>query len=1177
MSTDRRSYRLEDRYDLAVGRVLLTGVQALARVPVDQMRIDRAAGRNTAALVSGYPGSPLGGFDLEMSRVVRRFGDLSIVHQPAVNEELAATAVMGSQLAPGRPDASYEGVVGVWYGKAPGLDRATDALRHGVFAGSSRLGGVVVMVGDDPIAKSSTMPSSSDAALVDLRMPILYPGTTQECLELGLHGVAMSRASGLWSAMKVVTPIADGSGTVDLPALDAEPVMPEMEIGGRPWTSRPSAEFLGPRMVEMEREFREVRSVLAQQYGVDNKLNRIAVDPTDGWIGLVATGFTYQQLLEALRRLGLDGERSLHAAGIRLLQLRMPVPFHRGLVRRFARGLREVLVVEEKNPTLEWLIKDALYSVADRPDVLGKTDERGEALMPSHGRMDADAIVAGLRSRLAARLGHRLPPIEQVRLRQPRSLIPLSVSRTPFFCSGCPHNWGTKVPDGTLVGAGTGCHGMSLLMDPERVGETIGITAMGNEGAHWIGMAPFVDTPHATQNVGDGTYLHSGQLAVQAAIGSGTTMTFKILYNDAVAMTGGQQPAHRIGVAELARVLEAQGAARVLITTDDPGDYDRSRLPSSIEVWDRTRIIEAQEVLAKVGGVTVLIHHQGCAVELRRGRKRGRLEVPTTRIVINHRVCEGCGDCGDVSNCLSVQPLDTALGRKTRIDQATCNHDLSCLEGDCPSFMTVPVDNSSDRSDQRAGSGRHPPLPDPPPAEPGTERVALRLAGIGGTGVVTAAQILSTAAMLDGWEIAGLDQTGLSQKAGPVVSDVVLARPGAGSTNLIGASEADAILAFDQLVGAGDGVLSAANPNTRVVGSIHTTPTGSMAADPEVQYPTQDELLARFNARAGTNDLWMDASDLSQRLIGDVVPANVFVLGAALQAGVIPVAATSIEQAIELNGVAVDSNIAALEWGRRWVVDAAAVEAEAAARSPSLAGEVTVPDLPAEPEARIIDLPQIDDLQSAVRVRAADLIAYQRAAYAARFLDRVESVARAEQAVDSTSVRLTAEVAHGLHRFMAYKDEYEVARLLLAPEAQLAARSAGGSDRGAVWHLHPPLLRALGMKRKLRFGRWSRPLLRVLAAGRHLRGTALDPFGRAHVRRLERALIAEYEKAIEAILAGLSAETLDEAVRIAGLADRVRGFEDLKVRRAGEFRVALSQSLSGYGRTAATGTGRRAQ
>ena len=1166
MSTDWRSYRLEDRYDLAVGRVLLTGVQALARVAVDQMRIDRAAGRNTAALVSGYPGSPLGGFDLEMSRVVRRFDDLSIVHQPAVNEELAATAVMGSQLAPGRPDASYEGVVGVWYGKAPGLDRATDALRHGVFAGSSRLGGVVVMVGDDPMAKSSTMPSSSDAALVDLHMPILYPGTTQECLELGLHAVAMSRASGLWSAMKIVTPIADGSGTVDLPALDAEPIMPEMEIDGRLWASRPSAEFLGPRMVEMEREFREVRSVLAQQYGIDNRLNRIAVDPAGAWIGLVATGFTYQQLLEALRRVGFDHDRDLRNAGIRLLHLRMPVPFHRELVRRFARGLREVLVVEEKNPTLEWLVKDALYAAADRPVVVGKTGERGEVLMPSYGRLDADAIVAGLHARLGERLADRLRPLEQVRPRPRRSLIPLRVNRTPFFCSGCPHNWGTKVPRGTLVGAGTGCHGMSLLMDPQRVGETIGVTAMGNEGAHWVGMAPFVGTSHAVQNLGDGTYLHSGQLAIQAAIGSGTVMTFKILYNDTVAMTGGQEPAYRIGVPELARMLDAQGAARILITTDDPSAYDRSRLPPSVDVWDRTRIVEAQEQLARIDGVTVLIHHQGCAAELRRDRKRGRLETPDTRVVINHRICEGCGDCGDVSNCLSVQPLDTALGRKTRIDQASCNLDLSCLQGDCPSFMTVPIDRAP-RSSEAAGG--LPPLPDPPPGEPDTGRVALRLAGIGGTGVVTAAQILATAAMLDGWEVRGLDQTGLSQKAGPVVSDVVLVRSGAGHTNLIGASEADAILAFDQLVAASAGVLAAAGTNTRVVGSIHQTPTGAMVADPGVTYPTRRDLAARFDAGAEGGDLWLDANDLALRLVGDAAPANVLVLGAALQAGVIPVAVAAVEHAIELNGVAVSNNLAALEWGRRWVVDRSAVKAEAADRSPWVDAEVIVEDLPTQLELRVAGLPEVADLQSTVRVRAADLFVYQNAAYAARFLDRVEAVARAEHAVDPASVRLTAEAARGLHRFMAYKDEYEVARLLLAPEGPRAARAAGGSSRGVVWHLHPPLLRAFGMRRKMRFGAWSRPLLRVLAAGRRLRGTPADPFGLARVRRLERALIEEYDQTIGALLAGLTTETLDEAVRIAALTDQVRGFEDLKVRRAAEYRATVGEALNAYRKAAA--------
>ncbi|MEM9565970.1 MAG: 2-oxoacid ferredoxin oxidoreductase, partial [Actinomycetota bacterium] len=547
-------YQLSDRYLATEGTVLLTGIQALARIPVDQLRRDRSAGRNTAAFASGYPGSPLGGFDQELARALKLVPDLPIVHEPAVNEELGATAVMGSQLASSRPDARYDGVVGVWYGKAPGLDRAGDALRHGVFAGASSTGGAVVLVGDDPASKSSTMPSSSDATLVDLHMPILYPGTIAECLELGLHAVALSRSTGLWSAMKIVTPIADGSGTVHLPALDVEPELP-LTDEGEPYHIAPSAQFLGPRMLEVERQFREVRLPLANTYGVLNGLNRVTADPpdADAWIGLVATGFTYTEMLDALRRLGLDSRAAIEAAGIRLLQLRMPVPFDAELVRGFARGLDEILVVEEKNPTLEWLIKDALYGGPDQPRVLGKADPDGHQLIRSWGPLDADAILPGLRRRLETRLADRLVP-ERPPARE-RTLIPLSENRAPAFCSGCPHNWGTKVPDGALVGSGTGCHGMTLLMDPERVGEGIGITAMGNEGVQWIGMEPFVEADHLFQNYGDGTYLHSGQLAIQHCIGAGKRMTFKILWNDTVAMTGGQDPTHRIGVPELAQIL----------------------------------------------------------------------------------------------------------------------------------------------------------------------------------------------------------------------------------------------------------------------------------------------------------------------------------------------------------------------------------------------------------------------------------------------------------------------------------------------------------------------------------------------------------------------------------------------------------------------------------------------
>jgi indolepyruvate ferredoxin oxidoreductase len=630
---------------------------------------------------------------------------------------------------------------------------------------------VIALVGDDPAAKSSTMPSSSDAALVDLHMPILYPGTTSECLELGLHAVTLSRSSGLWSAMKIVTPVADGSETVDLPVLEADPISTMVE------RSAPSSVFLGSaRMVAAEREFRTVRSEAALRYGIENGLNRIVVSGPDDWIGIAATGYTYYELREALRRLGFTSDADLRDAGIRLLHLRMPVPFDPELIRRFAAGMSEVLVVEEKNPTLEWLFKDALYELSDRPRIFGKTHSDGSELMPSHGLLDADRILPGLRMHLASRLDARMAPLPE----RTRTTIPLALNRTPFFCSGCPHNWGTKVPDGALVGAGTGCHGMSLLMPEELVGETFGITAMGNEGAHWIGMAPFVETSHVFQNFGDGTYFHSGQLAVQAAIGAGVSITFKILYNSTVAMTGGQDATFSVGVPELAGILLAQGVRKVVVTVPDPKAYDRTGFPPGVEVWDRERILEAQERLADIDGVTILINDQECAAELRRARRRGLAPTPSKRIVINHRICEGCGDCGDVSNCLSVQPFETDLGRKTRIDQASCNFDYSCVKGDCPAFMEVEV------GDLDVGAALMPPEVDQPPSFAVTGTHSIRLAGIGGTGVVTAAQILATAAMFDGWMVEGLDQTGLSQKAGPVVSDVILVGPDGEASNSIG-------------------------------------------------------------------------------------------------------------------------------------------------------------------------------------------------------------------------------------------------------------------------------------------------------------------------------------------------------------------------------------------------------
>lgn len=1143
MTSVPESYRLVDRYESDQGRVFMTSIQALARIPAEQLRIDRAAGHHTAALLSGYPGSPLGGFDLEVSRMLRSFPDLPIIHRPAVNEELAASAIMGSQLAASRPDASYDGVLGIWYGKAPGLDRATDALRHGVFAGTSPLGGAIALVGDDPAAKSSTMPSSSDAALVDLHMPILYPGITSECLELGLHAVAISRASGLWAAMKIVTPVADGSESVDLPVLSNPPIFEPVE------RSSPSAMFLGSaRMIAAEKEFRTVRAEAAYRYGVQNQLNRIAVSGHDDWIGIAATGYTYYELRESLRRLGFNDDAALTSGGIRLLHLRMPVPFDADLIRTFATGISELLVVEEKNPTLEWLVKDALYDLTDRPRVFGKQHLDGRELMPSHGLLDADRILAGLREHLARRLESRMAPLPTS-----RTSIPLAVNRTPFFCSGCPHNWGTKVPEGALVGAGTGCHGMSLLMPEDLVGESFGITAMGNEGAHWIGMEPFVETDHVFQNFGDGTYFHSGQVAVQAAIGAGVSITFKILYNDTVAMTGGQEASFRVGVPKLVEILLIQGVKKVVITAPDAKSYDRSGLPRGVEVWNRDRIVEVQNRLAEIEGVTVLINDQACAAELRRARRRNLIPTPKTRIVINHRICEGCGDCGDKSNCLSVQPFETAFGRKTRIDQASCNLDYSCIEGDCPAFMEVDIGDTAVH-DRLAP----PPSPDPTVQAP-SGAFPIRLAGIGGTGVVTAAQILATASMFDGWTVEGLDQTGLSQKAGPVVSDVVLTGPGVESVNLIGDGEALTLVAFDQLVGAAEAIRHVCDPTkTTVFSATGQVPTGAMIGRPEIPFPAANAVARLSEVALGLT--LVDSAGLCGSLVGDSAPANILMLGVAVQSGHIPVTPESVMRAIRLNGVAVENNLAAFGWGRSWGVDPDAVESAAELRVTATGAMITTGEISGELRSRVVSLNLNDAVSANVETMAGDLSLYQDVKYAGRFFDSLDTIAGAVVTFDERD-QIVEAAARSLHKLMAYKDEYEVARLMLLPEATGAVGAFGGDLRSLRYLLHPPALKAMGRAEKIRFSQRSVPMFRTLAAMKRFRGTAFDVFGRSEMRTLERDLVTEFEEAITIVASHLRPETADQVLAILGLPDMVRGFEDLKLKRATTYRTKLSESL----------------
>jgi indolepyruvate ferredoxin oxidoreductase len=1159
-SQETSDYQLSDRYGEGAGTVFMTGIHALARLPIEQLRADRALGLNTAAFASGYQGSPLSGLDQEFARAAQAAPQLTFVVQPNVNEELGATAVMGSQLAPGQPDATHDGVLGIWYGKAPGLDRAGDAIRHGVYAGASHHGGAIVIVGDDPAAKSSTVPSSSDLALMDLHLPVFYPGDVQEALDLGRHAIAMSRLTGLWTSIKIVAAVADGSGTVDISPDRLQIVVPDMHVDGTPLIHRPDARLLPPHNMEIERDIRTTRFERARRYAAANRLNRVTVDPADAWIGIAASGVTYGEVRESLHRLGLGSDHDIEAAGIRLLQLRLPLPFDADVARTFGRGLDEIIIVEEKDPTIELLMKDALYGTRDAPRIVGKRDDDGNQLIVGYGVLVADLITPALRARLADRLGQTLAP-EPAPTRE-RTLIPLSVERSPYFCSGCPHNWGSKVPDDVLVGAGIGCHTMTLLMDDDKVGTSAGLTQMGGEGAQWIGMAPFVGRDHFIQNLGDGTFFHSGQLAIQAAIAADVNITYKLLHNGTVAMTGGQDPVGQLSVPDIAGVLIGHGVRRVIVTTDDVERYHGVDMPrdssGTVPVWDRTHIVEAQEVLAKVAGVTVLIHDQACAAQNRRLRKRDIVPTPTQRIVINHRICEACGDCGVVSNCLSVQSIDTPLGVKTTIDQTTCNLDFSCLGGDCPSFMTV------EPADDRAAQD----MPEPPADLPDPvllvdpSHIDVRIAGIGGTGVVTAAQILATAAMLDGYDSRGMDQTGLSQKAGPVVSDLRLSTRHIPDSNLLGEGTADVLLAFDLVTAASRRTLMACGAeHTVVVGSTSPTPTGSMIGHPDRRIPPLDELLAQLDRRTDASATRLtDAAAITESLLGNASSANIFIIGAALQHGALPITPASVEQAIRLNGIQVDANIAALRWGRSWIDDPEAVEMAAAAR-PGAVPAVEVDPLPPALAHRVHQLGLGIELSATMTMLTADLTAYQHRDHASRFLDRIEQVQRHDP-------RLTETVARSLHKLMAYKDEYEVARLLLADESRSAAERVGGRGATITWRLHPPLLMAIGRGSKLGVSeRVARPLMIGLSKAKRLRGTRLDPFGRTEMRRTERSLIDEYHTQIDAELAFLG----DHPGEIADVLDalalpmQIRGYEDIKLRRVGEYRAAVAA------RSAATG------
>jgi indolepyruvate ferredoxin oxidoreductase len=1144
-------FTLDAKYRQEEGLVFLSGIQALVRLPLDQHKADRRRGVNTATLVSGYRGSPLGGLDLTLERNAHLLREHHVVFVSGVNEDLGATAIYGSQLANLFPRPRYDGVLGMWYGKGPGVDRTGDIFKHANYAGVGRHGGVLALGGDDPLSKSSTLPTHSEVAFYDALFPVLFPGNVQEILDLGRLGFELSRYSGLWVGFKIVTNVADEVGTAEV-APDRVVVRdPGFEYGGRPWRHTQNPTLLPPFGLEMEREIHYGRLEAAKAFAACHGLNRIAVPTPEAWLGIAAAGKTYYDVREALRDLGLD-DAALRRHGIRLLKLGMLFPLEPGIVREFARGLEEILVIEEKRSFVELLVRDVLYNLPERPRVVGKYDLEGRPLVPANGELDADRIAQIVASRLERRvrldsITARVALLEALRERP----APLTLARTPFFCSGCPHNTSTVVPEGSIAGAGIGCHGMALLM-PER--HTMGVTHMGGEGAQWVGMAPFTELGHMFQNLGDGTFFHSGSLAVRQAIAAGTNITFKILYNSAVAMTGGQDAAGAMTVPDLTRALEAEGVRRIVVVTDEPARYGRgTRWAGGVDVWHRERLDEAQQELREIPGVTVLIYDQRCAAEKRRLRKRGKLPDPATRVYINEAVCEGCGDCGVKSNCLSVHPVDTEFGRKTQIHQSSCNKDYSCLKGDCPSFLTV-VPLGAPRKKARETFTVERDVPEP--AVKVSHQCNVFMMGIGGTGVVTVNQVLGTAALLDGRYVRGLDQTGLSQKGGPVVSHLKIYDRPEEVSNKVAAGEADCYLGFDVLVATAPQNLDHARPErTLAVVSTSQVPTGAMVTSTEVQFPETSGLVGTINRVTRKDDnVFLDALGLAELLFDDHMAANLILLGAAYQAGAVPVSATAIEEAIALNGVAVGMNTQAFRAGRLAVADPAWVKG---LRKRRVGAIEESPVLTAE-ACGLVDAAGADgELRRLLEIRVPELIAYQGQAYARQYVDVVRRVAAAERAAVPGETRLGEAVARYLFKLMAYKDEYEVARLHL--KSDLARELAAEFPDGVKihYHLHPPMLRALGWSRKLKFGRWFDRAFRGLAAMRRLRGTRLDPFGRARVRRVERQLIGEYRGLLDKALVGLSPESYDRAVRLAELPDLIRGYEDIKLRNVERFRAEV--------------------
>jgi indolepyruvate ferredoxin oxidoreductase len=1113
--------KLDSKYEQEDGAVYLTGIQALVRLPMDQMRRDRRAGLNTAAFISGYEGSPLGGYDLALARVKRLLDEHRIHFVPGVNEDLAATAVFGSQIHHSLGQSRYDGVLGIWYGKGPGVDRSGDIFRHANIAGTGKNCAALVLGGDDHVSKSSTIPHQSDLSFYNHAMPIFYPGNTQETLDYGLLAIALSRFSGAWVAMKMVTNVCDAGGTV---AVDPERLAIHIPQG---YEKKIDARLLIPITLMLEPEVLYRRLDAAREFARLNNVNRSFGAGDGAWLGIASAGKAYYDLMQALADLGLQRD-DLARAGIRIAKFGMTYPLEPRFTAEFARGLQTILVVEEKRSFLELQLREALYNSPDRPAILGKGDQTAAPLFSAAGELDPEIItrvVASLTELRPSGSG-RIALLDEIDARE-RRMVP---TRGPNFCSGCPHNRSTLLLEGQMAGGGIGCHAMAAQLQHSHHAYTF-LTHMGGEGAPWIGMAPFVDRPHIFQNVGDGTYFHSASLAVEACIAAGVNITYKILYNSAVAMTGGQQAAGAVPVPELTHKLAADGVRRIAVLTDDLEKYQGVKLAANAQLRDRDDLPDVLREFEKLPGVTVIIYDQQCAAEKRRLRSRGKLAEPTLRFVIHEEVCEGCGDCVTQSNCLSLHPIETEYGPKTRIHQSSCNKDYSCVLGDCPSFVTVKL---------KPGTGqRRRPLPDLPETEvpPPRERVAIGerysilMPGIGGTGVVTVNALLATAAWIDGLSVITLDQTGLAQKGGAVVSSVILSEHPIEASAKIGYGNADLLLGFDLLgAGSADNLKRAQPSRTVAVVNTAEVPTGdAIRGGLRLAGPgTVVDLINTYTRK--DRNLFLDASRLAEGLFASHMAVNIFLLGAAWQGGLIPITETAIEEAIRLNKVDAERNVQAFLWGRKYYHDAQAVESLIA------------------PPA-----PRADD-RGLVERRTADLARYQDAAYAERYAAFVREVEARQPA-------LAEAVARNLYKLMAYKDEYEVARLLTNPEREAQIRGMWEQVESIGYNLFPPLLRAMGLKKKLKLGGWFRGPLRMLASLKGLRGTPFDLFGYAEVRREERALIGWYEQLVRGCLDRATHDNLPLAQEIVALPALIRGYENIKLASVHKVKTLAAEKL----------------